>query len=92
MDGGLRQNLGIHSCVCPYTPQSALTLTTVVIHAYYPPLPPSPFFQVATWQEKMEVFNVNMGNMGNVGKGGKGGKGVKGVKGVKGKDDKCMIM
>ena len=51
-----------------------------------PPLPPSPFFQVATWQEKMEVFNVNMGNVG------KGGKGGKGVKGVKGKDDKCMIM
>jgi len=38
---------------------------------------------VATWQEKMEVFNARVGDVG---------KGVKGVKGVNGKDDKCMIM
>jgi hypothetical protein len=49
-------------------------------HSYILTPPPSPFFQVATWQEKMEVFNASVGDVG------------KGVKGVNGKDDKCMIM
>ena len=65
----------IHSCVFPYTPQSALTLTTVVIHAYYNPSPPVPFLSGS------DVAGEDGGRQCKHGEHGERGEGEKGREG-----------